>query len=334
MIYHIRFFKSPTVNQKTQEISCVVTISNDLGEIFYYGNCEVLVNLYVTTGTGRILIDTSQHIWTPGMRAFTCTKSLNGLSTKARKPPKSSSLVLEVLVPQESAVDLLYDEETPRFIPLYSLEFSPTTQTDEQKVCARQMEFGLKIYEECQESIARHLWDAGITLVEHLAKGDTDLVAELDKFDIKSVLELGAGCGYVGLAFGHYYSAKKSAKLLLTDLPEAEAICSRNIEANRPLKSSSLKPEFKVADWEDENETLGHWDLILVSDCTYNPDSYEPLLKVIKRVMDSKSVLLLAHKHRHAKEASMFEMLEQAVQVKRKFRVDNNVDILVCVGSN
>lgn len=94
------------------------------------------------------------------------------------------------------------------------------------------------------------------------------------KRDKLRVLELGTGCGIVGIALAQVFP---EVDVLLTDLPEADEIVDRNLKQVTTAEGSSLR--FEAFDWDDElpvdvQASSGHaLDLVLAADCTYNPDS-------------------------------------------------------------
>ena len=89
------------------------------------------------------------------------------------------------------------------------------------------------------------------------------------------ILELGTGCGIVGIALAQ---TLQNASVTLTDLPEAQEIVQRNIDEATTAENSSL--EFLELDWDSaalpselqvkENPI----SLVVAADCTYNPDSW------------------------------------------------------------
>ena len=131
-----------------------------------------------------------------------------------------------------------------------------------------------------------------------------------------TVLELGAGCGIVGLTLGAHRS--QATTIQLTDLPEATSILERNISQYRQTKCTSVVTQ-KVLDWSDEElptdiaSTI--WDLVLVADCTYNPDVVPDLVKTLKNITSGKSrdaLVCLAMKVRHESEMVFFELMHKA----------------------
>lgn len=125
-------------------------------------------------------------------------------------------------------------------------------------------------------------------------------------------IELGAGCGMVGLGLAQ---ALPNCDVLLTDLPEAMDIARWNILATH--LASDTTADFEVLDWEKDlpaRVSSKAFDLILVADCTYNPSSVPSLVSVLATltVRSPKAMVLLAQKVRHPSEAIFFEHIAEA----------------------
>lgn len=134
------------------------------------------------------------------------------------------------------------------------------------------------------------------------------------------VVELGAGCGIVGIALATMLA---NCEVLLTDLPEVSEIVTRNINEASPRSSASIK--FQTLDWDDPtpNLTRGPIDLILVSDCTYNADSLPALVSVLDRLVggSAEALVLVALKRRHESEAIFFDLMRSAGFVSQQAKV-------------
>jgi hypothetical protein len=146
------------------------------------------------------------------------------------------------------------------------------------------------------------------------------------------ILELGSGCGAVGIGLAHIVS---NAHFILTDLPEAMEILESNISEPQNQIVSSNKIEARVLDWDcalkvpepslmNDGERLQSLvpDLVILSDCTYNPSSFKSLVAILRKVVQqgkeahkSKYIgldVLLALKVRHESEAQFFEEMNNA----------------------
>ena len=123
------------------------------------------------------------------------------------------------------------------------------------------------------------------------------------------ILELGSGCGIAGIAFAQLWP---QCQVFLTDLTEAMDVLESNIGQAAPAAGTHLS--CALLDWgEAFPEALRSiiFDVVLVSDCTYNSDSIPALVKTFSMIAaTSPNVLLLVSlKVRHSSEAIFFELL-------------------------
>ena len=136
----------------------------------------------------------------------------------------------------------------------------------------------------------------------------------LNQKDI-NILELGAGCGIVGITLS---TILRNPQILLTDLPEAVEILTNNVTL-----LSSRKPKHQVLDWSEPlppNVQFTKWDLVVVADCTYNPDVVPDLVATLGRIAagNSQVLVLLAMKVRHESEMVFFELIDREGWVVRE----------------
>lgn len=158
-----------------------------------------------------------------------------------------------------------------------------------------------------------------------------------------SIMELGCGVGTLGLGLATALHARLSnfvsegnvspSNILLTDLSGAERLAKANISlfenaTQRSGGDPSVALDFESLDWEDGKDgTFGPkvdrtiWDLIVVSDCTYNTDTLPALVetmsalanKTTKDTNDEKQMkIMLATKPRHSSETAFFDLMGQA----------------------
>jgi predicted nicotinamide N-methyase len=124
-----------------------------------------------------------------------------------------------------------------------------------------------------------------------------------------NVLELGCGCGIVGIAMAQTIP---DCTVTLTDTPEVEQLVSRNIAGMQPAMSSQVT--FEPLDWEaaiPEKIREKFLDLIAVADCTYNPDSAPDLVRTIVALTSRspRAIVVVSMKKRHPSEAIFFELM-------------------------
>lgn len=119
------------------------------------------------------------------------------------------------------------------------------------------------------------------------------------------VLELGAGCGLVGISLAQM----RKCKVLLTDLEDAQDILKTNLDCAKPASGSTL--ESAVLQWGEGINGFkdAKFDLVLVSDCIYNPDSSVLLAQTLKDVTNHNPniVIFVAFKRRHNADEVFFE---------------------------
>ena len=134
------------------------------------------------------------------------------------------------------------------------------------------------------------LWPASATMCRFLRSESTTLAG-------KHVLELGCGCGAVGL----YAAALGAASVLLTDGGDDELleVAAGNMGANHRLTGDA---QVSVAShsWAARDIVLPpRLDLVLGSDVTYARKSHDALCRSIRWMMDERAPrVLMAHEHR------------------------------------
>lgn len=127
-----------------------------------------------------------------------------------------------------------------------------------------------------------------------------------------NVLELGAGCGIVGIALAHYFT---NCMVQLTDLVEAQDLLSKNMNEATPAANSSLR--FQILDW---NVDYGgprlerDVDLVIISDCIYNSDTCPDLVRTVCQVslVSPQCRILVAVKRRHDSEDVFFDLMRDS----------------------
>ena len=129
-----------------------------------------------------------------------------------------------------------------------------------------------------------------------------------------SVLELGSGCGIVGICFAKLLYR---SDVLLTDLPEAMEILALNIATAEKSLASETTLNRLPLDWECPLPLAvrdRRYDLVLVSDCTYNSDSLPALVRTLSAIIlqSPETLIIVSMKVRHSSEAVFFELMLDA----------------------
>lgn len=127
-----------------------------------------------------------------------------------------------------------------------------------------------------------------------------------------NVLELGSGCGIAGIAFAQLWSR---CQVFLTDLSEAMDILQANVGRAVPAAGTTLTRA--ILDWAEEIPVAVRkvtFDLILISDCTYNSDSLPMLVNTLSAIATTSPtvIILISLKVRHSSENILFQLLSEA----------------------
>jgi predicted nicotinamide N-methyase len=341
-MHYIRFLKPPRLLLGSRPLlGAKITVTTDLGETFLWEDVELVVELEFENGA--VLGKGTEYLWKgrDGMRSLEVSIPLG----------KGSQPIKMLVRPKEQkyALDTFEDilnrnaSEEGGIVAVRSTTISTTAPSATVGMAERVFTSGNKsihISEETGESIARHIWygsipgtshqsplttprDAGLVLssylstVTHPPPSKTALhLPELEKLLSKkglNVLELGAGCGIVGLTLA---SSCPTATLTLTDLPEATSILCHNLALHQPAPRHPA-PTHRVLDWSrplPARVAAQTFDLVALADCTYNPDVVPHLVATLGRIgAESAGVaVLVAMKVRHESEMVFFELMRGA----------------------
>ncbi|PFH58759.1 hypothetical protein XA68_13279 [Ophiocordyceps unilateralis] len=204
--------------------------------------------------------------------------------------------------------------------------------------CTRRLRLGgasmsgcLELEEELGDSIARHIWDASPVALAAVAGASSEpcvraLSSLLEGPEPISVLELGCGVGILGagLCALRRRSAASACTVLMTDLDEAEDRARANmglLRAARPDSSDSLL--YESLDWDEGRRgrfgplvRSRRWDLVMLSDCTYNTDTLPALVGTLSALHQHNATgrrftsrTWVATKQRHESERAVLGLL-------------------------
>lgn len=134
---------------------------------------------------------------------------------------------------------------------------------------------------ELRQTTFRCVWDGADVLARYLERTHLPLGKSPNH-----ILELGAGCGLVGIAAG---CLCPTASVTLTDLPAALPQLRANIDRNRAvLGPDTGRVRAMALDWAAaplDSEQLGPYDLVLASDVIWLIDLIEPFLDTLQRIV-------------------------------------------------
>lgn len=320
----VRFLKTPKVqvDNGATSLVAIITLTTDLGETFYPHDVQLAVSLRQVEDEGDIYLRRTVQ-WSEGMRALNVTLDL----TRAEVDWPAR---LHIGTKTNANISDRFEEHSIRgHLPGIVSVWSESLDPSKGNVSSHRVERrftpltgrSLNIFEDTGDSIARHLWDGSLSLTAYLdrvvALRSVHEVPILEKvlssatYKRLNVIELGCGCGVVGIGLAQ---TVPDCSVLLTDLPEVDELVERNIEAANPAMSSAI--DFLPLDWEAPLPTkvaARAFDLILVAECIYNSDSIPPLVDTLERLVkrSPKAIVLLSTKVRHESEALFWELFHQ-----------------------
>ena len=316
--YVVRFLKTPRVyvDDVNVTLKAVLAVTTDLGETFYPEDLELIVTIRDSQEDGDIYLRRKVQCQA-GARFVPITFNLSYQDVEwpacmhvSVKSPDSSSKIQGFL---------------PPIVDVWSGRLNPTKghfesgQRVERRFTALS-ERKVSLLEDAGDSIARHLWDGSQALAQYIDQTisleRTSSLPLLEYVLISAtyrkltVLELGCGCGTVGISLAQ---TVPDCDVLLTDLPEVKELVEANIERMKPAISS--KVTFEPLNWEQQlPEKLQDRknNLIIVSECTYNSDTLQPLASTLLAltIRSPKAVIIVSTKTRHESESAFFDMMK------------------------
>ncbi|KAI4169243.1 MAG: hypothetical protein LQ343_005831 [Gyalolechia ehrenbergii] len=302
MVHYIRFLKSPRFDlavksPKQVPVSALITITTDLGDAFYPGD----LSIYTAIVTRLSKIPLGLTFWKPGMR---CLK----IETKVPLEYLTSWARLLFSGSASLEADTVQLGKVPYIVSAWTEAFKgPQDAIADVVVRGFTLLEGkvLEIWEENGESIACHICHK-----ETLTQQDDRQC---------TILELGTGCGLVGLVLG---SLMQNSRLILTDVDEGSLkLATENAQKTREIFNSVW--ECRFLDWKEPRKFTfdGNLTFIVASDCTYNPDSIPHLVQTIadlaqRSVETHKEApspqVIVSTKRRHPSEAIFFELMSKS----------------------
>ncbi|XP_018415902.1 PREDICTED: protein N-lysine methyltransferase METTL21A [Nanorana parkeri] len=163
--------------------------------------------------------------------------------------------------------------------------------------------------------VAAVVWDAAIVLCMYLEAGGINLEG-------RSVIELGAGTGLVGIV-----ATLLGAEATVTDREIALEFLKTNVHDNLPtdlLHKVSVKP----LTWGKGLEDFSPFDVIVGADIIYLEETFQDLLKTILHLSTENTVILLSCKLRYQRDHQFLDMMRQHFSVVQVL-YDQKVDVYI-----
>ncbi|KAG5993228.1 hypothetical protein E4U54_003436 [Claviceps lovelessii] len=348
------------------QTSVVFEIANDLGDQLLRPTNPVGITVRAHSESSPyanvscVLVEKSQLQWETGRRVM---KPVYKLPPKVESAITGGDTVFLSIGPAKSALaaDSVYNilmasienqkDRAEGLISTITVGLSgPDVDTD---ACLRRILLSrrgeppqyLLIGEQIGNSIARHVWDAGLVAMSaivgtfkfpDLAPSQSSCMQKvhriLNREAAVNVLELGCGVGILGLGLcAAYPKGTGDCTILMTDRHDAERSARFNMGRLHQQRSGSnlgyAQVMYENLDWDNGRQgRFGskvqdrRWDLIMLSDCTYNADSIPALVATLSGVHqlnknftpDGESFatkVFLATKPRHKDELVLFDMM-------------------------
>jgi hypothetical protein len=323
---YIRFLKPPRLQAST--VKTLVTITSDLGDDFLATDHRLLVKL--TSSAGRP-ITASKAQWKAGMRVLAIELQVpqDGIDDMA-----SARAELTLHVSSAHTPDVLPGSPggdawpASHVLAARSAPFGGHHHISEPAAdgrLAREFHLAngshLRIWERPGDTIDGHVWDAAYALLSHLNHSlashhhhhllhlpSVAVVAAAAAAPTRrlSILELGTGTGIASLFLA---ATVPSATMTLTDLASAEPLARANMDA--VTLAPDTRARFVALEWGADDAlpravASTTYDAVILSDCTYNPDSAAALVRTMALVAAASPavVVLVAAKRRHGAEAA------------------------------
>ncbi|KAI0893048.1 putative methyltransferase-domain-containing protein [Annulohypoxylon nitens] len=364
-MHYIRLLRPAKLDAKSLTISLLVTITTDLGDSFLYPDEPVDLLVSADDAAGQSVIAKAalgqRFRWSQGLRVLDIKVPVNPRLRRddvtcnikihpATQPLPSGALRGRDTLPWRNSVEASAGRGLimPVSVEMVSGVCSPVSLRTLQLSTSSRPEdqLNLELEEDIGESIARHIWDAGVVTASFLADACLTNEATHNVLDINrdtfSVLELGSGVGILGITLALIIEKAaiaqgrtlSEATVLLTDLAEAEERALSNISRAEAVLSSSstasstVTLKYENLDWDEGRHgqfgplaSSRPWDLVILSDCTYNVDSLPALVgtlsafhaantKYARNQERTKTSVILATKPRHSSEQALFGLLK------------------------
>ena len=214
-----------------------------------------------------------------------------------------------------------YKPEKQRFEKPFELEVDD--DHDARRVDGKNQAFSKKLTLKLEQSYAAletTVWDGSIALAKMFDSREIFPVNYLQKCKI---LELGAGCGLVGI-----YLCLLGVKMsVLTD----QQCCIETLEHNVAMNISDVcRSKIKVLEYSWGNSTSeltidGLFDLVLAAEVLYSPTDSKLLAQCIPRLTHKKSKIFISMgRNRGGEEVFVKTMREQGYLCEEVRNIENN----------
>ncbi|KAL8843516.1 MAG: hypothetical protein Q9170_000020 [Blastenia crenularia] len=291
MVHYVRFLRSPRFDLAVRYrgrvlLRGLITITTDLGDSFYPS--DLCLYTAIVTRNGRISL--ASTTWKPGMRC---------LKVEIKVPLEYLTLPAKFLFTCDETLetDSLKLGKVPHIISAWTEEFRGHQDSIADVV------------------VRRFTVQEGKVLDIPWLICNKELMWQPDEQQ-SSIIELGTGCGLVGLVLG---SMRHNSRLILTDVDDgALKLAKENAQISREMFNSTW--ECRSLDWTEPQKFVFNdkLTLIVASECIYNSDSIPLLVQTMSDLVQRSIELrkespgpkiVVSTKRRHDSEAMFFTMM-------------------------
>jgi predicted nicotinamide N-methyase len=166
----------------------------------------------------------------------------------------------------------------------------------------------LLLHEDLQEGCGGQLWPAGMLLSRYMLQYHKSLLKG------KSIVEIGAGGGLVGLAVALGCQLDKGQKIYLTDQIPMKALMQKNISLNR----LEQEVEALVYDWGTSPPSALPVppDVLLAADCVYFEPAFPLLLETLQDLIGPDTTCYFCFKKRRKADMRFIKDMHKTFAVK------------------
>ncbi|XP_026570546.1 EEF1A lysine methyltransferase 3 [Pseudonaja textilis] len=201
----------------------------------------------------------------------------------------------------------------PQELELFADAFPVQTR---YRLCGQ--ELSITQYHGARLGVAAPVWEAALALCEYFE-------AKKVNFQGKTVIELGAGTGVVGIL-----ASLLGGHVTITDLPVALKQIEENVHRNLPAQCIARTRVCALSWGLDHKDFPQNYDLILGADIVYLKDTYPLLIRTLQHVCGAQSIIYLSSKMREEHSTALFfeTLLPMYFTTKLTFRNETeNINI-------
>ena len=146
------------------------------------------------------------------------------------------------------------------------------------------------------------IWEGALVLAKYMEDN-------AQEFKGKTVIELGAGIGLVGIVS----ALIGCSSITITEIGKLIPLIRENIELNIEDPNVRKRVQVKELNWGEhvEGKFDKSYDYIVGSDIVYDKSTFEILIKSFKDLSDNNTIIFLAYRVRSKDETRFFELLEK-----------------------